>query len=175
LTTIIPAQAQKDPAWVEKCNRENTALLEAAFAGKQAMTKGRALEAVQSHLSSAAVYPDRAARHSLVPTRTSAGTRDRDRHGPVVVRCPACMIVLTRRGAHPLFVGDFAALRPVEEPRSVGPILYFKGVSTGDFEEALIALLGKDAGGLSATTAQGGLVAGACALEQRRSLHVQRL
>jgi hypothetical protein len=32
------------------------------------------------------------------------------------------------------------------------PILYLKGVSTGDFDEALIALLGKDAGGLSATT-----------------------
>jgi putative transposase len=29
------------------------------------------------------------------------------------------------------------------------PILYLKGISTGDFEEALIALLGKDAGGLS--------------------------
>ena len=32
------------------------------------------------------------------------------------------------------------------------PVLYLKGVSTGDFEEALIALLGKDAGGLSAST-----------------------
>ena len=32
------------------------------------------------------------------------------------------------------------------------PILYLKGVSTGDFEEALAALLGKDAGGLSAST-----------------------
>ena len=32
------------------------------------------------------------------------------------------------------------------------PILYLKGVSTGDFEEALLALLGKDAGGLSAAT-----------------------
>jgi Transposase, Mutator family len=32
------------------------------------------------------------------------------------------------------------------------PILYLKGVSTGDFEEALVALLGKDAGGLSAPT-----------------------
>jgi hypothetical protein len=32
------------------------------------------------------------------------------------------------------------------------PILYLKGVSTGDFEEALIALLGKDAPGLSAST-----------------------
>ena len=32
------------------------------------------------------------------------------------------------------------------------PILYLKGGSTGEFEEALAALLGKDAGGLSATT-----------------------
>src|ERR1700681_5044992 len=32
------------------------------------------------------------------------------------------------------------------------PILYLKGVSTGDFEEALAALLGQDAGGLSAST-----------------------
>jgi putative transposase len=32
------------------------------------------------------------------------------------------------------------------------PILYPKGISTGDFEEALIALLGKDASGLSAAT-----------------------
>ena len=30
--------------------------------------------------------------------------------------------------------------------------LYLKGVSTGDFEEALLGLLGKDAGGLSAST-----------------------
>jgi putative transposase len=32
------------------------------------------------------------------------------------------------------------------------PILYLKGISTGDFEEALAALLGRDAGGLSAST-----------------------
>jgi hypothetical protein len=32
------------------------------------------------------------------------------------------------------------------------PMLYLTGVSTGDFEEALPALLGKDAGGLSAST-----------------------
>ena len=32
------------------------------------------------------------------------------------------------------------------------PILYLKGISTGDFEEALGALLGKDTGGLSAST-----------------------
>src|SRR5437868_10247656 len=32
------------------------------------------------------------------------------------------------------------------------PILYLKGISTGDFEEALAALVGKDASGLSAST-----------------------
>jgi putative transposase len=32
------------------------------------------------------------------------------------------------------------------------PLLYLKGVSTGDFEEALACLLGKDAAGLSAST-----------------------
>ena len=32
------------------------------------------------------------------------------------------------------------------------PILYLKGVSTGEFDEALIVLLGNDAGGLSAST-----------------------
>jgi putative transposase len=49
------------------------------------------------------------------------------------------------------------------------PILYLKGISTGDFEEALIALLGKDAGGLSASTI-GRLkpVAGQCRREHGR-------
>jgi transposase-like protein len=32
------------------------------------------------------------------------------------------------------------------------PLLYLKGISTGDFEEALAALVGHDAGGLSAST-----------------------
>jgi putative transposase len=32
------------------------------------------------------------------------------------------------------------------------PILYLKGVSSGDFGEALVALLGQDVGGLSAAT-----------------------
>ena len=53
------------------------------------------------------------------------------------------------------------------------PILYLKGISTGDFEEALAALLGKDAGGLSASTigtAQGRLVGRTRALERARPL-----
>jgi putative transposase len=51
--------------------------------------------------------------------------------------------------------------------------LLSKGISTGDFEEALLALLGQDAGGPSAATIsrlKEGLVARARALEQARSL-----
>jgi hypothetical protein len=89
-----------------------------SFTRKQAMTKGRALETVQGHLSSAAAYPDRAARHSLYPPGRNARSSRR----------------AVRRGAHPLFVGDFAALRPsVEEPGVLVPILCLKGVSAGDF------------------------------------------
>ena len=52
------------------------------------------------------------------------------------------------------------------------PILYLKGISTGDFEEALAALLGKDTPGLSAyyCSAEGGLERRARALEEARSV-----
>jgi hypothetical protein len=59
-----------------------------------------------------------------------------------------------------------------ESGSSSAPQRVAKGVSTGDFEEALVALLGKDAGGLSASTvgaSQGGLVGRAHALEQAGS------
>src|SRR5437660_5284650 len=49
------------------------------------------------------------------------------------------------------------------------PILYLKGISTGDFEEALAALVGADAPGLSASTIarpQGGVEPGARALAE---------
>jgi putative transposase len=54
-------------------------------------------------------------------------------------------------------IGFSSAILPAYARRSKSlealiPILYLKGVSTGDFEEALVALLGKDAGGLSAST-----------------------
>ena len=62
-----------------------------------------------------------------------------------------------RRGGHGGEIRFSSAILPPYARRSKSlevliPILYLKGVSTGDFEEALIALLGKDAGGLSATT-----------------------
>ena len=45
-----------------------------------------------------------------------------------------------------------AYMRRSKSIETLLPILYLKGISTGDFSEALAALLGKDAAGLSAST-----------------------
>ena len=74
--------------------------------------------------------------------------------GPVGVRCPR---VRDRVGEGAERIRFSSAILPPYARRSKSlevliPVLYLKGISTGDFEEALIALLGKDAGGLSAST-----------------------
>jgi transposase-like protein len=74
--------------------------------------------------------------------------------GPVAVRCPR---VRDRGGEGSERIRFSSAILPPYARRSKSlevliPILYLKGVSTGDFAEALLALLGKDAGGLSAST-----------------------
>ena len=74
--------------------------------------------------------------------------------GPIAVRCPR---VRDRVGEGSERIRFSSAILPPYARRSKSlevliPILYLKGVSTGDFEEALVALLGKDAGGLSAST-----------------------
>jgi transposase-like protein len=74
--------------------------------------------------------------------------------GPVAVRCPRVRDRAADGGERIRFS---SAILPPYARRSKSlevliPILYLKGVSTGDFEEALAALLGKDAGGLSAST-----------------------
>jgi putative transposase len=73
--------------------------------------------------------------------------------GPVAVRCPR----VRDRASGSERIRFSSAILPPYARRSKSlevliPILYLKGLSTGDFEEALIALLGKDAGGLSAST-----------------------
>ena len=74
--------------------------------------------------------------------------------GPVAVRCPR---VRDRVGEGAERIRFSSAILPPYARRSKSvevliPVLYHKGISTGDFEEALIALLGKDAGVLSAST-----------------------
>src|SRR6202012_4200361 len=74
--------------------------------------------------------------------------------GPVAVRQPR---VRDREAAEGERIRYSPSILPPYARRSKSlevliPILYLKGISTGDFEEALLALLGKDAGGLSAST-----------------------
>jgi Transposase, Mutator family len=73
--------------------------------------------------------------------------------GPVGVRAPR---VRDRVGQCEARIRFSSAILPPYGRRSKSlevliAVLYLKGISTGDFEEALIALLGKDAGGLSAS------------------------
>jgi putative transposase len=76
--------------------------------------------------------------------------------GPVAVRQPR--VRDREAGAEdPARIRFSPAILPPYARRSKSlemliPILYLKGISTGDFEEALAALLGKDAPGLSAST-----------------------
>src|SRR5262249_56166212 len=74
--------------------------------------------------------------------------------GPVAVRCPR---VRDRGDEGCERIHFSSAILPPYARRSKSlevliPILYLKGISTGDFEDALIALLGRDAGSLSAST-----------------------
>src|SRR6202023_301729 len=93
--------------------------------------------------------PHRLVRHGHLPEREiMTGI------GPVAVRC---LRVRDRVGEGSERIRFSSAILPPYARRSKSlevliPILYLKGVSTGDFEEALLALLGKDAGGLSAST-----------------------
>ena len=94
--------------------------------------------------------------------RTEEGRRRLVRHGhppereimtgigPVAVRAPR---VRDRTGLGADRIRFSSALLPPYARRSKSlevliPVLYLKGISTGDFAEALAALLGPDAGGL---------------------------
>src|SRR3954469_6857503 len=74
--------------------------------------------------------------------------------GPVPVRAPR---VRDRPGAGETRIRFTSAILPPYARRSKSlevliPILYLKGISSGDFQDALAALLGPDAGGLSASS-----------------------
>ena len=74
--------------------------------------------------------------------------------GPVAVRQPRVRDREASEGERIRFSSGILPpyVRRTKSLEVLIPILYLKGISTGDFEEALGALLGKDAGGLSAST-----------------------
>ena len=74
--------------------------------------------------------------------------------GPVVIRQPRAR---DREAAEGERIWYSPSIVPSYTRRSKSlevliPVLYLKGISSGDFEEALAALVGKDARGLSAST-----------------------
>jgi len=104
--------------------------------------------------------------HRHCDLKTDAGRRRVVRHGhlpereimtgigPVGVRQPRVRDREAAAGEHirfnPTILPPYA--RRTKSLEVLIPILYLKGISTGDFEEALAALVGKDAPGLSAST-----------------------
>lgn len=74
--------------------------------------------------------------------------------GPVAVRQPRVRDRAPGEGERVRFSPSIlpAYARRTKSLEVLIPILHLRGVSTGDFEEALAALLGKDAPGLSAST-----------------------
>ena len=104
------------------------------------------------------------AKHSDL--RTEAGHQRIVRHGhlperkimtgigPIAIRQPR---VRDREAAEGERIRYSPAILPPYARRSKSlevliPVLYLKGISSGDFEEALAALVGQDASGLSAST-----------------------
>jgi len=72
-------------------------------------------------------------------------------NGPVAVKVPK---IRDKRGQGVKFNSTLLPpyVRKTRSIEEVLPWLYLKGISTGDFQEALQALLGRDANGLSAST-----------------------
>ena len=76
---------------------------------------------------------------------------------PIAVRCPRVRD-RGREGSERISFSSVILAPYARRTKSLEvliPILYLEGISTGDFAEALAALLGKDAGGLSASTITG--------------------
>src|SRR3954468_11126539 len=104
--------------------------------------------------------------HRHADLKTEAGRRRVVRHGhlpereivtgigPVAVRQPRIRDRDASAGErirfNPTILPPYA--RRTKSLEVLIPILYLKGISTGDFEEVLAALVGKDAPGLSAST-----------------------
>ena len=75
--------------------------------------------------------------------------------GPVAVRQPRVRdreAAAADPGRIRFTPGILPPYRRSKSVESLLPLLYLKGISTGDFSEALAALFGKDAVGLSAST-----------------------
>ena len=121
--------------------------------GAQRMLAQAIQEEVDEWIDERAELRDAADRHQVVRNGYLPGRTITTGIGPVDVRQPR---VRDRRpaGEAEKFTSKILPpyLRKTKSIEELIPWLYLKGVSTGDFSEALAALLGEDAKGLSAST-----------------------
>jgi transposase-like protein len=132
---------------------EQDALTDVLRLGAQRLLAQAIQAEVDDYLAARQDVRDAAGRRQVVRNGSLPGRTITTGVGPVQVQQPR---VRDRRPAEQRETFSSAILPPyLRKTRSIEaliPWLYLKGVSTGDFAEALSALLGPDAPGLSATT-----------------------
>jgi len=142
-TTAEPVESPKD------------ILTEVLHSGAQRMLAAALENEVASYLAEHAAALDGSGHHLVVRNGHCPEREIQTGLGPIAVRRPR---VHDRRAAEDGDRVRFTSkilppyLRRTKTLDELIPWLYLKGISTGDFSEALSALLGKDAPGFSATT-----------------------
>lgn len=128
-------------------------LTEIARAGAQKMIADMIQQEVEDWLAQRASLRDEQGRRQVVRNGYLPKREIQTGVGPVQVHQPRVRDHRPRDQAEP-FTSKILPpyLRKTKSIEELIPWLYLKGVSTGDFSEALKALLGPDAPGLSATT-----------------------
>lgn len=129
-------------------------LTQALHQGAQKML-AQAIEAeVEDYLSARAALRDQAGRRQVVRNGHLPERSIQTPLGDVTVQQPRLRDRRPVCGGQEKFTSKILPpyLRRTRSIEELIPWLYLKGVSTGDFSEALAALLGPDAAGLSATT-----------------------
>jgi putative transposase len=130
-------------------------LLEVLRSGARRMLQQVIEAEVESFLGAHADLEDERGRRRVVRNGHAPERGIQTGIGPIVVRRPKLRDRGAGAGGDPIrFTSKVLPpfLRRTKNVEELLPWLYLKGVSTGQFEEALTALLGSDAPGLSAST-----------------------
>ena len=130
-------------------------LLEVLRLGARRMLQQVIEAEVETFLGAHADLEDQRGRRRVVRNGHAPEREIQTGIGPIAVRRPKLRDRGDGTGGEPIrFTSDVLPpfLRRTKNVEELLPWLYLKGVSTGQFEEALTALLGPDAPGLSAST-----------------------
>ena len=130
-------------------------LLEVLRSGARRMLQQVIEAEVETFLGAHADLEDQRGRRRVVRNGHAPEREIQTGIGPIAVRRPKLRDRGDGTGGEPIrFTSDVLPpfLRRTKNVEELLPWLYLKGVSTGQFEEALTALLGPDAPGLSAST-----------------------